>query len=124
MGQSLSVSVPHSFPRTKVFLTGSSIAATFRRVTVVAKKKKVKVSGPEFVLDAEVVPMPEKKRIGAKKIYFPLDILEVGRSFTTPRSVDTLRSAIRRFRVDEGHEEKKFMMEKQADGRMRCWREV
>ena len=79
-------------------MTWIVFADTFRRVIGVEKKKKrlpvPRPGVPEYVLDVELVPMPEKKRIGAKKIYFPLDMLEVGRSFTTRRSADT--SATRR----------------------------
>lgn len=95
---------------------------------VTAKKKKLSTlkrvvpAGPEFVLDSELVPMPEKVRIGPKKVYFPFDVLEVGRSFTTHRVLGTVRSAIRRFRRDGGQMEKVFMTEEQADGRVRCWR--
>ena len=99
-------------------------ADTFRAVTVGEKKKKRVVPGPEFVLDAELVPMPEKKRIGAKKVYFPFDVMELGRSFTTPRSVDTVRAAIKRFRLEDGHGELEFMFEKQPNGRVRCWRKA
>lgn len=92
-------------------------------MTAVEKKKKRSApQAPEYVMDAEIVPMPEKKRIGAKKIYFPLDVLELGRSFTTRRSIDTVRSAIKRFREEFG-EDKQFMKEKQPDGKVRCWRE-
>jgi hypothetical protein len=55
------------------------------------KKKNVgyrRSSGPEYVLDAEPIPLPERKRIGARKIYFPFDLLELGRSFTTKRACD------------------------------------
>lgn len=97
-----------------------------RRVTSsVAKKKKNlgyrRLDGPEYVLDSDLVPMPEKQRIGAKLIYFPFDILEVGRSFTTKRSIGTLRKSIRRFRIG-GNEDKRFMVE-EKDGKVRCWRE-
>lgn len=87
-----------------------------------ALKKSAIPAGPEFVLDTELVPMPEKKAIGAKKIYFPFDVLEVGRSFTTHRVLGTVRSAIRRFRKEENAMEKLFMTEQQRDGRVRCWR--
>jgi hypothetical protein len=94
-------------------------------VTVVEKKKKRsgyrKVDGPEFVLDADVVPLPERKRIGAVRIYFPLDVLEVGRSFTTRRTMGTVRKAVRRFKLDSGTDVQ-FMVEEQPDGRVRCWR--
>lgn len=123
MGQSLSVSVPHSPPRTKGFLTACSLFTYIPRVTE-AKKKPVgyrKSKGPEFSLDAEVVPLPERKRLGATRIYFPFDILEIGRSFTTKRSEQTVRKAIRRFRL-EGSQEMEFMVE-EKDGRVRCWRE-
>lgn len=124
MGQSLSVSVPHSFPRTKGFLTACSFVRYIPRVTS-PKKKPVgyrRATGPEFVLDAEVVPFPEPKKLGAARIYFPFDVLEVGRSFTTRRSSSTVRKAIRRFRT-EGDQGLEFMVEDQPDGKVRCWRE-
>ncbi len=86
-------------------------------------KRRVARGAPEYALDAELVPFPEKKRIGAKKIYFPFDVMEVGRSFTTPRAPHTLRKAIRRFRVEQGHPEMEFLME-EKDGRVRCWRKT
>lgn len=122
MGRSLSWSVPHSWPRTKGFLTDVVLATTFRVVIAVTKKKNRKVPpGPEFVLDAELVPSPERMSYGAPRIYFPFDVLELGRSFTTKRHLGTVRKAIRRYRA-ESSTENEYAARELVTGGCRVWR--
>lgn len=122
MGQSLSVSVPHSFPRTKGFLTSVVPSVTFSRVTIVTKKKNRKVPPwPEYVLDAEMVPTPERAFYGAPRVYFPFDVLELGRSFTTKRHLGTVRKAIRRYRA-ESSTENEYAARELDSGGCRVWR--
>lgn len=93
---------------------------------VTAKSRKVVarkpvVAGPEYVFDELPVPAPGDPRRGAVRIYFPFVEMEVGRSFTTHRTLGTLRDAVRRFR-GTGHAEKEFKVRERAEGGCRVWR--
>lgn len=93
---------------------------------VTAKSRKVVArkpvaAGPEYVFDDELVPAPGDPRRGAIRIYFPFVEMEVGRSFTTHRTLGTLRDAVRRFRKD-GHMEKEFKVRELPAGGCRAWR--
>lgn len=90
------------------------------------KAPKPRSEGPEYMLDSDVVPMPERKQRGGVAIYFPFAEMEVGRSFRTQRSMDTLKTAVRRFVKGEGMEGRKYMVRDIADlpGWRRCWRET
>jgi hypothetical protein len=90
--------------------------------SVAIKNKKRAVVGPEFVLDSELVPAPEKRPKGAQAIYFPFEVLEVGRSFTTRRTLDTVRKAIRKFREEVGMGEREFVARGLEAGGCRAWR--
>lgn len=91
-------------------------------MTVVTKKKiRHFKPGAEFVLDSDVVPTPERKPTGAHRIYFPFDVLEVGRSFTTRRGLDTVRKAIRRYREESGME-REYTARALDNGGSRAWR--
>lgn len=103
----------------------------FARVT--KGKRKVRspggspaFAGPECEIDVDLLAMPERKPLGAKKVYFPFEVLEVGRSFRTRRVVDTVLLAARRFRRSAPeHAEKKFVVARIDEGgyKARCWRE-
>ena len=72
-------------------------------------------------MDDEVVPAPERKPTGAHRIYFPFDVMEVGRSFTTRRGLDTVRKAIRRWREENGME-REYTARALENGGSRAWR--
>ena len=76
---------------------------------------------PEYVLDDELIARPEVKPQGAKPIYFPFDVMDVGKSFTTHRTLGTLRKAMRRFR-DAAGGEVWFTARALPQGGCRVWR--
>lgn len=105
-------------------MEGLIVAAVTRNASNAKKKNGgfKKADGPEFVLDFELVPAPERKPKGAQAIYFPFDVLEVGRSFRTLRTLGTVRAAIRKFRAVDGMGEREFTAVELKDGGCRAWR--
>ena len=72
-------------------------------------------------MDAEVVPAPERANHGAPRIYFPFDVHELGRSFTTKRHLGTVRKAIRRYRA-ENENGNEYAARELMTGGCRVWR--
>jgi hypothetical protein len=84
------------------------------------KKRRPTPAGPEYVFDDERIQPPPEPRRGAYKIYFPLSEMQPGSSFTTKRTIGTLRRAVRLFRR-EGHVDQEFKV-RPIEGGCRVWR--